>query len=139
MGTLLRQHGHQLLQRAEGLPHVPVNHDLVAVDEVGRMRGIVERVVPLPRHAPLVVVGEDPGQALHVCLPDLDLQLGHLFLRSDEELGGVVAVAPAGITELDNVLVFFDFFLLLCVHLFLHFDFCELVDDLCFLDFSEGS
>ena len=70
MTTLLGEDRHELLEWSAGLANREFDLNSVAVDEIRCEWGVMERIKPVPAHASLVVVIQDPLKAFNVRLPD---------------------------------------------------------------------
>ena len=92
-----REDAHELLERPEGLAELEADVDRGEVLEVGRERRVVVHVRPLPARAALVVVPQDPGEALDIAGDELAAELG--VGRLDAELLPVVALLVAGLPQ----------------------------------------
>lgn len=103
MGTLLGEHRHQLFERSQWLAHYEVNLDFIALDQVCSEWRVVERIVPIPALTPVIVIGEDPLQALDVRLSDPVLKSLLVFRRVHVELVTVVSLLVAIFTQLDAI------------------------------------
>ncbi len=103
MGRLLREHTHELFKRSPWLAHLKFNLHSVTVQQVRRKRRIMKGVVPVPRAAAFVIVGEDPLEPLDVALFYLFCEFFDVVRIIDVEFISVVAHFPAIYSKLHPV------------------------------------
>ena len=120
MGTLNWKDRQELLKGLRWFTFLEFNFQHVATQKIACKRCIMIRIVPIPRSTAIVVILEDPGESLDVCLHDLLLKFLELTFASDMEFLGVVALFPAIFTIFDSVRVSIDFFVIFLLHLFLN-------------------
>ena len=103
VGALLGEDGHELFEGSERFAHDEVNPHSVAPDKIGRERSIVEGIVPVPALTALVIVRENPLEALNVGLFDSFLERQLVLWCVHMELIGVVSCLVAHFSQLDSV------------------------------------
>ena len=61
VGTLLRKHGHELLEGSCRLSKLKLDLNTITVNQVLSERSIMERIEPIPALDTFIIIGINPG------------------------------------------------------------------------------
>lgn len=108
MATLLREYCQKLLERLCWFSLLKCYLELVASQEITCEWCVVVWIIPIPGDASIVIVLEDPFEALDVGLSDVPAELLDLAFSDDMEFFSIVPLFPTFLGKFNLVLVCFD-------------------------------